>query len=683
MNTKGFVRLSLLILVLVSLFTPFRGAGAAILEEGTDDAAFLWQYVPTTMVAGQSYTVTVTMRNTGTTTWTNRNGYKLASQNPADNMTWGLNRVEIPRGRAVTPGTSVTLRFTAVAPATTGVYNFQWQMVRDTHDVGSIFFGAMSPNVPVNVIGGTGGADDAAFVSQSVASPMVVGQTYAVSVRMRNTGTTTWTPDAGYVLGAQNPPGNTTWGVSQVPAPSPVTPGAEIIFNFNITAPATPGVYNFQWQMLRNGVGYFGQITPNVAVNVGSGTGTNDASYLSQTVPTTVLAGASFGVTITMHNAGDTTWTNETGYRLGSQNPQDNATWGTNRITLPGPVAPGQNVTFGFNVTAPATAGTYNFQWQMVQDGVAYFGQMTPNVAIVVSTGGTGDEGYGNNLSVPAIFAEGHGITGLPTSVATGLRPTAEEPVPSLPYFDPNYTFLLNGVTYYPQQTPSVWQADWANGNLETGEAVVVNWSDNLLNTKWTPKSVIRVENTLYVNPADTMTAYTMQKLSGQGTDESWGTDTVTYESTYRTVYTNTARLKIEKISAPGGTVIAHPASFNGAVYEKYGTDGPGGYGAEVNVSGNLIYGYNWQLNNAEGSVQSKLGWWRLTFTLDTYARYWVDGTYYNVPCNVSFASLDPVDLTGTFFVPQLVSSNTTILEIEIVNKKSGSGRPADPGGEQ
>ncbi|HVG18431.1 MAG TPA: Ig domain-containing protein, partial [Blastocatellia bacterium] len=42
--------------------------------------------------------------------------------------------------------------------------------------------------------------------------------------------------------------------------------------------------------------------------------------------------------------------------------------------------------TFTFNVTAPPTAGTYNFQWRMFQDAVGYFGAYTPNVGVSVSS---------------------------------------------------------------------------------------------------------------------------------------------------------------------------------------------------------------------------------------------------------------------------------------------------------
>jgi hypothetical protein len=47
-------------------------------------------------------------------------------------------------------------------------------------------------------------------------------------------------------------------------------------------------------------------------------------------------------------------------------------------------VPPGTEVTFSFDVRAPATPGTYNFQWRMVQELVEWFGDFTPNVRIHV-----------------------------------------------------------------------------------------------------------------------------------------------------------------------------------------------------------------------------------------------------------------------------------------------------------
>jgi len=48
------------------------------------------------------------MKNTGTTSWTAADSYRLGSQNPQDNWNWGINRVYLPAGETIAPGQSKT-----------------------------------------------------------------------------------------------------------------------------------------------------------------------------------------------------------------------------------------------------------------------------------------------------------------------------------------------------------------------------------------------------------------------------------------------------------------------------------------------------------------------------------------------------------------------------------------------
>src|SRR5579871_1372154 len=59
------------------------------------DAGFVAQSVPTSMVVGQPYAVSVRMRNDGEMTWTASQSFRLGSQNPGDNLAWGLHRVDV------------------------------------------------------------------------------------------------------------------------------------------------------------------------------------------------------------------------------------------------------------------------------------------------------------------------------------------------------------------------------------------------------------------------------------------------------------------------------------------------------------------------------------------------------------------------------------------------------------
>ncbi len=109
------------------------------------------------------------------------------------------------------------------------------------------------------------------------------------------------------------------------------------------------------------------------------------ATFVSQTVPTAMTAGASYNVSITMKNTGSNTWTTADGYKLGSANPNDNTRWGLQRVALPGSVPPNGQAIFNFTVTAPATAGSYNFQWQMLREGVQWIGATTTNLQVQVN----------------------------------------------------------------------------------------------------------------------------------------------------------------------------------------------------------------------------------------------------------------------------------------------------------
>ncbi|MEK7153446.1 MAG: hypothetical protein AAB834_05845, partial [Patescibacteria group bacterium] len=79
---------------------------------------------PTTVTAGQSFTATVKMRNTGTKVWTNNldpdlipnTPHSLGSQSGQDNTRWGTGRVGLPGGASVAPNNSATFSFPATAP---------------------------------------------------------------------------------------------------------------------------------------------------------------------------------------------------------------------------------------------------------------------------------------------------------------------------------------------------------------------------------------------------------------------------------------------------------------------------------------------------------------------------------------------------------------------------------------
>ncbi len=351
------------------------------------DVRFLSQSVPASMVAGQSYAVSLTLRNSGTNNWSpigaQCNAYRLGSANPQDNSIWGRVRADLP---AVVPaGGEVTVSFNVTAPVTPGTYSFRWQMVQEC----VAWFGGLSPNVPVTVRGAS--VKDAQVLAQSVPKSMVVGNNYEIVVKVKNVGTQTWDvmgPQCNaFRLGAANPEGNTTWGTLRADLAAPVAPGQEATLLFSVTAPPASGSYNFQWRMVHECVAWFGDLSPNVVVQV-RGAAARDAQILERSVPSVVTAGQDYPVSLKLKNVGTQSW-NLVGpqcnaFRLGGANPTDNPRWGVTRVDLPAVVAPGQEVALNFNIVSSLGGNAFNFQWQMVQECVTWFGDLSPSQLVTV-----------------------------------------------------------------------------------------------------------------------------------------------------------------------------------------------------------------------------------------------------------------------------------------------------------
>ncbi|MBX3246502.1 MAG: hypothetical protein KF901_04900 [Myxococcales bacterium] len=117
-------------------------------------AAFVDQWVPAAVEAGSTFVTHVTLRNLGTTAWSNETMHRLGAQAPMDNTRWGTGRVSLPR--KVQPGEVVTIVATLTAPSELGDHPMQWRMVHE----GAEWFGPETPLVSLRV-GAPGTVPDA------------------------------------------------------------------------------------------------------------------------------------------------------------------------------------------------------------------------------------------------------------------------------------------------------------------------------------------------------------------------------------------------------------------------------------------------------------------------------------------------------------------------------------------
>ena len=217
------------------------------------------------------------------------------------------------------------------------------------------------------------------------------GETFRARVTVRNTGTQQWTSNNSYdrdELRSYNGENNTKWGTWRVELPySPVNPGQTATFVFDVTAPRYAGNQNFDWRMFDQNQGFYGNVCgKNIQVRETYITPPpvpqplyNDAVCVSMDAPANLKINQNFDARVTLRNVGTKPWTLDgyNAYRLGSQSPQDNQTWGVGRMQLPtGVVYPGQTVTLNrYGLKAPNRNGTFNFDWRMVEEHVQWFGQ--------------------------------------------------------------------------------------------------------------------------------------------------------------------------------------------------------------------------------------------------------------------------------------------------------------------
>jgi len=105
-----------------------------------DSAVFVSQSVSEVLTAGGTYTVTVTVQNNGTSTWT-PGQYFLALTNVA----WSPRIVNLTS--SVSPGQTITFSFDLTVPQQTGDYSVRWQM--STPDA---TFGPMTADMSISVV---------------------------------------------------------------------------------------------------------------------------------------------------------------------------------------------------------------------------------------------------------------------------------------------------------------------------------------------------------------------------------------------------------------------------------------------------------------------------------------------------------------------------------------------------
>jgi len=301
-----------------------------------------------------------------------------------------------------------------------------------------------------------------------------------------------------------------------------------------------------------------------------------------------------------------------------------------------------------------------------------------------------------NFLSVPAIFADGYGITGLEIEGDhnSGLPEAIDSDYWQKPY-------CYQGVDYYLQAEPTnSWQADWIVASDDVD--VTVDWSDEVISKQWNDKAVIPVSISLTKGitlgsmkgyemtllPAGLLPVECSETTSGFVTLEEeseeevglYGTTPASYD-TYlydtATVFTVGAKLTIqqlvvdattgEPVTDAAGNYVPVTDTEGNAVYildspvttsfENLGK--PDWLAPAIDVEGRIIYLFNWNLAAKQfGPDEDRSGWYLLTFSIADKVTYTLTKGYgvedrgeYTVTTNVSLDAVEEGDIIDNDYI--------------------------------
>jgi len=236
------------------------------------------------------------------------------------------------------------------------------------------------------------------FVSQTASPTMYPSNSTTLTVRFRNTGTATWTSSGATPVALAL---DRYWASSTMfrdggwlsgnrivrAAEGTVSPGDIGTFTFRVNVPgyASPGSYRFHVRLVADGAQWFDNPDTNggawwtINVPGPSAVSVGQSSYV------TAMPGQVRTLQVTFKNTGRGTWTRSAPplnlaldkYQNEGFMQRFNYGWNSsNRIaSLPvDSVAPGQTVTFNFNIKIPSDLGpgSYRFNVRLVQDGYAW-----------------------------------------------------------------------------------------------------------------------------------------------------------------------------------------------------------------------------------------------------------------------------------------------------------------------
>jgi len=236
---------------IAALLTLATSVASSAAGQARSDASVAQTRLPTRLECGRTFRASITLLNTGATTWTSADG--LAAVGEGDVFSEAA-RVPIPGGVSVASGETYTFPLALRAPEIAlPQARTAWRMVDgDGASFGETVAQAIPVECPPRI-------DDAELPEANLPAGLACGESYALRIAVRNTGSLSWSKAGGYALGLVD-------GGDEFHTPlrvaladgARVAPGAVHTFAATIVAPESAGTYRLEWRMTRPGAGFFG-----------------------------------------------------------------------------------------------------------------------------------------------------------------------------------------------------------------------------------------------------------------------------------------------------------------------------------------------------------------------------------------------------------------------------------------
>jgi hypothetical protein len=236
---------------------------------------------------------------------------------------------------------------------------------------------------------------------------------------------------------------------------------------------------------------------------------------------------------------------------------------------------------------------------------------LLPTTMLAKGPGG-GETTVGNNLSYPAITADGYAITPVTDSFTVTYPVDATDTYSGLTADE--IAWLEANGPWYPQKTTgNTWQADYVDA-VAAVDVDFIDWGDNVETVSPKLRSPFRLEVTLYEPLADlgaSANGYTMRVLEyPSSSNELQGTNNVKYDADYATVVSASPKLVVQFLGASVPTNLEWASDkwvYSGT--NTWPSIAPVSFAPELNVGGKYVWGAS-----QGGWKPTQAGYYRITF---------------------------------------------------------------------